>query len=267
MSDLPLTYFQLNAVMQGLVADTGDPGLSPDFFNVYMDLALNPRVEGAGVDDQLLLTALTPPVTALLIPIPASIQNGVLVLPRQSAPSDEINDPTQSTTPGVRLLAKSALLNIGEKRLLYDVQPGPASIYGKTYRFDGFTFAAPTIEPPMPYTLTIRGAPSGGTFTAKVVTQGVAAITPGLAASATATAVQTALAALPNVGVGNVAVAGPAGGLYAVTFGGALAGHPVALSGDGSALSGGDNAAVVADVVVSSVLDLTTVARVTDAPA
>jgi hypothetical protein len=266
MSDLPLTYFQLNATYQGIVGDTGDPGLSPDFFTVNMDLTLNGRVEGAGADEQLLLTNLTPPVTALMVPVPASIQNGVLVLPRQLAPSTEVNDPTQSAIPGLRLVAKSSLLNIGESRLLYDVQPGTATIYGKSYRFDPFTFAAPTVEPPMPYTLTIVGTPTAGTFAVRVVALGVTGITTALAFNATAATVQAALVALGNVGSGNVVVTGPAGGPYALTFGGALTGQPVALSGDGTLLTGGTNEAVIADAVVSAMLDLTTVARVVDAP-
>lgn len=146
MADLPLTYFQLDATYEGLVGDTGDTGLNPDFFKVYMDLTLSARIEGRGGDVQILLPTLTPPVTGLLVPIPAQIRNGQLMLPRQPAPSAETNDPTQELTPGVRLWAKSALLNLGTARLLYDVIPGDASIYGKTYRFDRFTFAAPTVE-------------------------------------------------------------------------------------------------------------------------
>lgn len=265
MTDLPLTYFNLTAIYEGLVADTGDPGLSPDFFRPYMDMTINPWIEGRKNDEQLRLTGLTPPVTALLIPIPASIQNGVLVLPRQSAPSNQVNDPTQSDTPGVRLWAKSSLLNIGSYRLLYDIIPGPCTIYGKTYRFDPFTFAAPTIEPPLPYLVTIAGAPTGGAWAATVTALGSSATAAGLAPTATAVAVQAALTGLSNVGAGNMTVTGSAGGPYTVTPAGALAGHPVALSGDGSALSGSLNAAVNVDAIVSTTLDLTTVTRVTDA--
>lgn len=262
MADLPLTWFQLNATMLGLVADTGDPGLSPDFFTVDMDLTITPHIEGSS-SDQLLLTTLTPPVTALMVPIPASIQNGVLVLPRQSAPSNQVNDPTQSAVPGLRLLAKSALLGIGAARLLYDVTPGSTTMYGNTYRFDSFTFAAPDIEPPLPYLLTIVGAPTGGTWAVTVVAGGSSRTATGLALTETASALQTALTGLPNVGAGNMTVAGSNGGPYTVTPTGALAGQPVVVSGDGSGLSGGTLAAVTSDAIVSTTLDLTTVARVT----
>lgn len=260
---LPLTYFQLNASYEGIVADTGDPGLSPEFFNVYMDLTLTPRIENRAGDDQILLSTLNPPVTALLVPIPASIQNGVLVLPRQTAPSDQTNDTTQSSIPGLRLLAKSALLNIGANRLLYDVKPGATTIYGNQYLFDSFTFAAPEVDPPMPYLVSVLGAPSSGTFLATVVTSTASGTTTALAKNASAVTVQTALAALPAVGVGNVAVAGADGGPYTVAFSGALAGQPVGLTVNGSGLIGGTNASIVADPVVSTILDLTTVARVT----
>jgi hypothetical protein len=52
--------------------------------------------------------------------------------------------------------------------------------------------------------------------------------TSSLAAAATAAQVQSALEALSNVGAGNVAVTGSAGGPYTVTFQGALAGTDVA---------------------------------------
>lgn len=52
--------------------------------------------------------------------------------------------------------------------------------------------------------------------------------TSSLAALATAAQVQAALEALSNVGVGNVTVTGAAGGVYTVTFIGALAGTDVA---------------------------------------
>jgi hypothetical protein len=263
---LPLPCFNLTAIYEGLVGDTGDPGLAPDFFSVNMDLTINPWIEGRKADEQLLLTSLTPPVTALLIPVPASIQNGVLVLPRQSAPSNQVNDPTQSNIPGVELWAKSALLNIGSARLLYDIIPGPCSIYGKTFQFDQFTIAAPDIEPPMPYSVTIVNT-TGGTYLATVAAQGSIKTTTPLAWNATTTALQTALAALPNVGTGNVTVGGTPGA-WVVTFGGALAGQAVALSTDPTLLTGATTDTVseaIVDAIVSTTVDLTTAARVTDA--
>ena len=53
--------------------------------------------------------------------------------------------------------------------------------------------------------------------------------TASIAAAATAAAVQAALAALPSIGIGGVAVPGDAGGPYTVSFIGALANTDVAL--------------------------------------
>ena len=81
------------------------------------------------------------------------------------------------------------------------------------------------------FTVTLTGTPTAGTFTLSVGGQ----TTAGIAYNATATAVQSALAALSNVGTGNVIVTGSAGGPYSVTF------SPVIgpLTANGSGLTGG----------------------------
>jgi hypothetical protein len=72
-------------------------------------------------------------------------------------------------------------------------------------------------------TLTIAGAPTGGTFS--LTFQG--ATTPALAYNAAPAAVQTALQALSTIGSGNATVTGTAGVSYVVTFAGALANQNV----------------------------------------
>lgn len=72
-------------------------------------------------------------------------------------------------------------------------------------------------------TLTVTGAPTGGTFTITFSGQTTAAI----AHNATAAAVQTALEALSNINPGDVAVTGNAGGPYTLTFGGQYLGENV----------------------------------------
>lgn len=66
--------------------------------------------------------------------------------------------------------------------------------------------------------LTITGSPTGGTWTATFK----GATTAPIAYNATAAHVQAALAALPTIGAGNVAVSGSAGGPWSVTFQGVL---------------------------------------------
>jgi autotransporter-associated beta strand protein len=71
--------------------------------------------------------------------------------------------------------------------------------------------------------LTVSG-PSTGSFRLSFSGGGITQSTPGLPATATAAQVQAALAALPNIGPGNVAVT-QNGTVFTVTFIGALAGR------------------------------------------
>lgn len=72
-------------------------------------------------------------------------------------------------------------------------------------------------------TITITGAPTGGTFSLTYQGQ----TTPALAYNAATAAVQTALQALSTIGAGNVTVTGTAGSSYVVTFTGTLANQNV----------------------------------------
>lgn len=86
-------------------------------------------------------------------------------------------------------------------------------------------------------TVTISGAPTGGTFTLTFGGQTTAAI----AFDATAGAVQTALRALSSIGADNVTVGGgPGPGTpYVVTFVGQMGGQNVALMTSAHAFTGG----------------------------
>lgn len=69
-------------------------------------------------------------------------------------------------------------------------------------------------------TVTVTGTPTGGSYRLGLSGQ----ITGPLPYNATAAAMQTALEALPSLGIGNVTVTGTSPGPYTVTFGGAYAG-------------------------------------------
>lgn len=83
--------------------------------------------------------------------------------------------------------------------------------------------------------LTLSNTPTGGTFTVTVEAGGVVATTSALAFGALASAVQTAVQALGNVGTG-LTVSGSAGGPYTFTTVGTYG--PVTITADGSLLTG-----------------------------
>lgn len=91
-------------------------------------------------------------------------------------------------------------------------------------------------------TVTITGAPTGGTFTLTLDGETSAAI----AYNATAAAVQTALEAMSNVAPGDVTVAGGPGpgAPYVATFTGARSGTDVPAFTASSSLTGGTSPAV-----------------------
>lgn len=94
-------------------------------------------------------------------------------------------------------------------------------------------------------TLTVTGAPTGGTFTVTYSGQ----TTGNIAYNASAATVQTALEALSNIGAGEAVVTGSAGGPWTVTFAGTLADTNVdAMTTDAALLTGG----TTPDVVVAT---------------
>ena len=94
-------------------------------------------------------------------------------------------------------------------------------------------------------TVTISGSPTGGTFTLTYSGQTTSAI----AYNAAASAVEDALEALSNIGIGDVSVEGSAGGPYTVTFRETLGEQDVALmTASGASLTGGSSPAVAVAV-------------------
>lgn len=86
-------------------------------------------------------------------------------------------------------------------------------------------------------TVTVTGAPTGGTFTLTYNGQ----TTAGIAYNATAAAVQSALEALSNVDPGDVTVSGSNGGPWTIASAGASA---PTVTASGSGLTGGSSPAV-----------------------
>lgn len=91
-------------------------------------------------------------------------------------------------------------------------------------------------------TITVTGTPTGGTFTLTYAGQTTAAIP----FNATAAQVQTALAALSNIGVGNTATGGGAlpGTAVTVTFQNLLGNQPIAVMTATGSFTGGASPAV-----------------------
>jgi hypothetical protein len=104
----------------------------------------------------------------------------------------------------------------------------------------GMTYGTNAVD-----SVTITGAPTGGTFT---LTTGGQTTAP-LAITATNFQVQSALASLSSVGLNNVVVTGPPGGPWQVTFQGAKGAQPITMTAANTFTGGTTPAAVVASVV------------------
>jgi hypothetical protein len=111
-----------------------------------------------------------------------------------------------------------------------DIAPLPVDPKSITL-YAGSSFSTNNVQ-----TVTIGGAPTGGTFTLSLDAQ----TTTPLAFNATGAVVQAALILLPNINTNNVTVAGAAGGPYTVTFLDRLAGtNQSLLTGNITLLTGG----------------------------
>lgn len=143
MADLPeLSYFKLTGAGSGIAADTGDAGPYPDVIGAKCDVWLRPRLIGMSAG-ALSVVTVSRKLLLFLAPIRAQLDDGVLRLSRK------VGDPSESTDPhgpdGVWMVAQTAALNLPESaRLVIDVEFGSMQIAGSTFRFDAFTFAAPT---------------------------------------------------------------------------------------------------------------------------
>ncbi|HEY5315020.1 MAG TPA: hypothetical protein VIK18_20985, partial [Pirellulales bacterium] len=88
-------------------------------------------------------------------------------------------------------------------------------------------------------TITISGSPTGGTFTLTYNGQTTGSIAYNAPANSGTGNVQAALAALTNIGSGNISVSGNAGGPYTVEFQGTLAGTNTSQMTAAASLTGG----------------------------
>jgi hypothetical protein len=165
-----------------------------------------------------------------LAPITGRLMGGQLT-------SIAINDPV-----GVGLLANSPFLDL--EQLFYHVQFTNVTFGGATQALDNFAIQAPGLQTQI---VTLTPTPTAGTFGLVVVAAGTSDSATGIAFNASASAVETALAALANVGAGNVTVTGNAGGPYVVDFAESVAVQQ--MLGTTSALTGGN-------VVVGITVDL-----------
>lgn len=260
-----LTYFHLVGRYNGIIGDTagafGDPGPEPDLYAVNMTATVSLIVAdatGKPVDraPELRLTTASPPRTLLLIPISATVADGVLRLPGADTGID-----------GIDLVALSPILDIptGET-LLCEVVFGPATIGGSRFQFDPVTFAVPQVLPGdytanVVQTITITGNPDGGTWEL-IYGQTPTATVPY---NETAAALQTALQAIIGTGVTVTVAAGGVDGAgpYVATFDTAVIPRPLRLGAlDNLTSTAHTNPGVViTDAYTPVTIDLTTVER------
>lgn len=104
------------------------------------------------------------------------------------------------------------------------------------------------------WSLSITGTPTGGTFTITAAVNGSTQTTASIAYNAAASAVQSALAALTNIGSSNVACTGGPlpGSAVTVTFQGQLAGQTVTLTTTDSLTGGTSPASAVSQTTAGS---------------
>lgn len=119
-------------------------------------------------------------------------------------------------------------------------EPTSPNSASDTYLLTSYGYAADAVQ-----ALTISGSPTGGTFTLTFNGQTTGAVAYNAPANG-AGSVQAALAALSNIGTGNVAVTGGNGGPYTVRFIGSLAGAAEPLITATSSLTGGTSPSVSA---------------------
>ena len=257
-----LTYAHVVGLFNTIIGDTtgqfGDPGTTPDIYNVNMPVTLKVHVAGTNPDEvpELRIVDGNPPRTLLLAPVFARVESGVLRLPGADADQN-----------GVDIVAKSTIMGLGDTPLLLTAQFGNATISGRTYTYDPITVEIPVVEPAdyeagRVQTITITGGPTGGQF---ALVYGVNP-TAYLGNAPTALQMQTALRGLAQIGT-NVNVTGPVtvpeGQQYTATFTGPLGAANPLILGSIENLTGGDGASVIIrDTYTPETIDLTTADRV-----
>lgn len=125
-----VTQFTLTGHVGAIVADTADAYTDADLYQVWVPVTISARPEVV-----FLKTAGIPRILRLR-PVPCRIDTGVLKL--GGGTPDE----------GVRLVASTAQLHLGEESLLYDVTFGKSTINGVQIDFAdmNFTFEAPQTD-------------------------------------------------------------------------------------------------------------------------
>lgn len=160
-------------------------------------------------------------------PLPASAF-GIVLAAAARAYANPTQEQSVATGPYLATRAKSVYLTRTER----------TSLRRAAGRSGGGSVS--TLNPGANAVQTVTVSATAGTYTLSLG----GSVTAAIAFDATSAAVQSALAALPNVGVGNVTVSGS--GTFTVTFVNDLGNTPVStLVADGSALTGSVSTAVV----------------------
>lgn len=143
-----LTTFFLDGAARAAVGDSYDPGFDMDAFKPWCDVVITPLLIGQN-SEEIRITQQDPKLLLLFIPIQARLETGVLKIVREPAAAHEI--PTageyeeQEESIGVPLIAETPALELPDGvHLAYHVAFGEMKIRGGRFRYDNFTFMAPT---------------------------------------------------------------------------------------------------------------------------
>lgn len=124
-----LKFFTLRGRVRSVVADEADADEDPEVKGIMSGLKITPTAKGHTV---IKATSLDPgPAVMVLCPIRARIDNGVLSL--------------RQTQPDVRLVAKSAVLGLGEVPLIYKLEFFETTFNGQPQQLPSLTIQAPEI--------------------------------------------------------------------------------------------------------------------------
>ena len=143
-----LTTFFLDGAARAAVGDSYDPGFDMDAFKPWCDVVITPLLLGQN-SEEIRITQQDPKLLLLFIPIQARLETGVLKIVREPAAAHEIPDAgeyeEQEESIGVPLIAETPELELPEGvHLAYHVAFGEMKIRGGRFRYDNFTFMAPT---------------------------------------------------------------------------------------------------------------------------
>ncbi len=164
--------------------------------------------------------------------VTGSSATGDLIGPTGSGPNSRNSYVANYYDTADRLTSS---VNVGTNGGSAYTRPSTPATRSDTALVTSYGYAADTVQ-----SVTITGAPTGGTFT---LSYG-GFTTASIAYNATAATAQSSLAALTSIGSGNVAVTGGTGGPYAVRFIGTLAGASRTTMTAASSFTGGTSPSV-----------------------